>query len=53
VQQAERVGDPVGLGFDEAALDVARRSIYEPATKGGIRVKFWSTMKVNFVPPAG
>jgi TonB family protein len=53
VQQAERVGDPVGLGFDDAAIDVARRSLYVPAVKEGIRVKFWTTMKVTFVPPSG
>ncbi len=53
VQQAERVGESVGLGFDEAALDVARRSTYLPATKEGIKVKFWTTMKITFVPTVG
>jgi TonB family protein len=54
VQQAERVGDPAGLGFDEAALEVARRSTYQPAaTKEGVKVKFWTTMKVDFLPPSG
>ena len=53
VAQAERLGDPVGLGFDEAAIEVARRSIYQPATKEGIKVKFWTTMKITFVPSVG
>jgi TonB family protein len=53
VQQAERVGESVGLGFDEAALDVARRSTYLPATKEGVKVKFWTTMKITFVPTVG
>ncbi len=51
VQQTALQNAPVGLGFDEAALDVARRSNYQPATKDGVRVKMWTVMKVTFVPP--
>jgi TonB family protein len=50
VEKAERVGAAAGLGFDEAALEVARHSNYEPATKDGVRVKMWTTMKVSFKP---
>jgi TonB family protein len=50
VQQAERVGEVAGLGFDEAAIEAARRTTYVPATKDGVRVKMWYTMKINFVP---
>jgi TonB family protein len=50
VERAEQVGAAVGLGFDEAALEVARHSSYNPATKDGVRVKMWTTMKISFVP---
>ncbi len=50
VEKAERVGGPVGMGFDEAALEVARLSAYNPATKDGVRVKMWVSMKVTFLP---
>jgi protein TonB len=50
VEKAEEVGSPVGLGFDEAALEVAHHSTYQPATKDGVRVKMWISMKVTFVP---
>jgi TonB family protein len=51
VQQVSLSGAAVGLGFDEAALDVARRSNYVAATKDGVRVKMWTVMKITFVPP--
>jgi TonB family protein len=50
VERAEQLGAAVGLGFDEAALEVARHSSYNPATKDGVRVKMWTTMKISFVP---
>ena len=50
VERAERIGGEVGLGFDDAAVEAARHSAYEPATKDGVRVKMWTTMKVNFTP---
>jgi TonB family protein len=50
VEKAERVGAAVGMGFDEAAIEVARLSSYNPATKDGVRVKMWISMKVTFVP---
>jgi len=50
VEKAERVGAAVGMGFDDAALEVARLCAYNPATKDGVRVKMWISMKVTFVP---
>lgn len=40
----------VGFGFDEAAMEAARRSSFRPATKDGVRVKMWTVMRVSFRP---
>ena len=50
VLDADRIGAKVGFGFDEAAIDAARRAIFQPATKDGVRVKMWTTLRVNFKP---
>lgn len=50
VLQAERIGPKVGFGFDEAALAAARRVNFRPATKDGVRVKMWTTLRVIFRP---
>jgi TonB family protein len=50
VLDADRIGGKAGFGFDEAAIDAARRAVFQPATKDGIRVKMWTTLRVNFKP---
>ncbi len=37
-----------GFGFDEAAVDAARRATFQPATKNGVRVKMWINQAINF-----
>ncbi len=51
VAQAERIGNKVGFGFDEAAVDAARRVNFRAATKDGVRVKMWHTLRVDFKQP--
>jgi TonB family protein len=50
VLDADRIGGKAGFGFDEAAIDAARKALFQPATKDGIRVKMWTTLRVNFKP---
>jgi len=51
VMDAEGLGAKAGFGFDEAALDAARRASFQAATKDGVKVKMWMTLQVNFRPP--
>ncbi|HYX24058.1 MAG TPA: TonB family protein [Thermoanaerobaculia bacterium] len=51
VMDAERLGAKAGFGFDEAALEAARRASFQPASKDGVKVKMWMTLRVNFNPP--
>jgi TonB family protein len=37
-----------GFGFDEAAIDAARRASFRPATKNGTPVKMWMELSVVF-----
>jgi TonB family protein len=39
-----------GFGFDEEALDSARRAVFQPATKNGVRVKMWYDLSISFQP---
>lgn len=51
VLDAQRSGPQAGFGFDESALEAARRSVFQPAsTKDGIRVKMWTTIRISFRP---
>jgi TonB family protein len=50
VVDAEQIGGKAGFGFDEAALAAAKRVVFQPATKDGVRVKIWYTMRVTFKP---
>jgi TonB family protein len=50
VLDADQVSAKAGLGFDDAALDAARRAVFHPAAKDGVRVKMWTTLRVVFKP---
>jgi TonB family protein len=51
VLDAQRTGPKAGFGFDEAALDAARRASFTPAsTRDGVRVKMWTSLRVSFQP---
>lgn len=51
VLEAQRSGAKAGFGFDESAVDAARRAIFTPAsTKEGVRVKMWTVLRVSFKP---
>ena len=50
VIDAQRAGAKAGFGFDEAALEAARRAQFKPAMKDGVRVKMWYTLRVAFQP---
>ncbi len=48
VIKAELAGKEQGYGFDDEALASARKSVYEPAKKDNVPVKFWHTLAVEF-----
>ena len=51
VLDAQRSGPKAGFGFDEAALDAARRATFQAAqTRDGVRVKMWTNLRVSFQP---
>lgn len=51
VLEAQRSGPKAGLGFDESALEAARRATFQPGTtREGVRVKMWTTIRVSFQP---
>jgi protein TonB len=37
-----------GFGFDEAAMDAARRATFRPATKNNVSVKMWMELSIAF-----
>jgi TonB family protein len=51
VLDTQRSGAQAGFGFDEAALEAAKRAVFQPAaTRDGVRVKMWTTIRVSFQP---
>jgi serine/threonine-protein kinase len=36
------------VGINEAAIEAARGAQFRPATKGGVRVKMWTTLRIPF-----
>ena len=48
VIDAKVTGEKHKFGFDEAALDAARKSIFRPAAKDGVPVKMWTTIRFEF-----
>lgn len=45
-----KVTEPIAqkVGINEAALSAARSARYKPATKGGVRVKMWTRLRIPF-----
>jgi TonB family protein len=43
-----REGDKSGLGFEEAALEAARKGRYFPATRDGVEGKMWTDLVLVF-----
>ncbi|MCP4662910.1 MAG: TonB family protein [bacterium] len=39
---------PLGYGFDQAALNAARKALFQPATSDGAPIKMWTTLTVQF-----
>ena len=43
-----REGDKSGLGFEEAALEAAKKAPFFPATRDGIAGKMWTELRLEF-----
>lgn len=50
VDRTELAGKDPGYGFGDAALAAARTARFDAATKNGVRVKMWHTVKIEFTP---
>jgi TonB family protein len=48
VTEAEREGEKAGMGLDEAAIDAAKQFQFKPATKQGVPVKMWHSLRFAF-----
>ena len=48
VTEAERVGPPVGFGFEQAARMAAFRAVYRPGTRDGVPAKMATTLVIQF-----
>jgi TonB family protein len=51
LQARVREGDPSGLGFNESALEAARKARFLPATKDGVPGKSWTDVLYEFEDP--
>jgi len=40
----------VGFGFATEAIQAVRKATFKPATKGGVPVKIWYVLNVQFKP---
>ena len=43
-----REGDKSGLGFEEAAVEAAKKARYYPATRDGVAGKMWTDLYLEF-----
>lgn len=50
VINTELVAAKAGYGFDEEAMRAARMTTYQSATKDGVRVRMWTTLRIAFKP---
>lgn len=48
VEARIREGGPAGLGFDEAALEAARRTRFQPAYQGDVAGRMWTELIFDF-----
>jgi serine/threonine-protein kinase len=48
VESRLREGDTSGLGFNEAALEAAKKAHYFPATRDGVAGKMWTDLMLEF-----
>src|SRR5262249_14375515 len=49
LEAAVREGDPAGLGFNEAALEAAKKTRFQAATRDEIPGKMWTELIFQFV----
>ena len=43
-----KLKDDSGLGFNEAAVEAARRTRFEPATRDGVAGRMWTQIPYDF-----
>lgn len=48
VLKVEPAGEPQNFGFDTEAIQAAKRSTWNPATKNGVPVKVWVPLSIRF-----
>jgi serine/threonine-protein kinase len=52
IEAQVREGDKSGLGFNEAALETARKVRFQPPSKGDVPGKMWTELILDFSEPA-